>query len=67
MGTLKDSKQINQKFTSKIRKKKIRDSERRRITCLVTVISEWSSYPRGLRFLSELSKTMETVAFVIPA
>ena len=37
------------------------------LTWRVTVISLHSSYPMGLRVLSELSKTMETVAFVTPA
>mmetsp|Transcript_20953 Transcript_20953/g.54507 ORF Transcript_20953/g.54507 Transcript_20953/m.54507 type:complete len:242 (-) Transcript_20953:99-824(-) len=36
-------------------------------TCLVTVISSWSRYPTGLDSLSELSKTIETVALVMPA
>lgn len=37
------------------------------LTCLVTVISSWASNPKGLCFLSELSKVIETEALVIPA
>lgn len=36
-------------------------------TCRVMVISSWVSKPRGLCFLLELSKVMDTVALVIPA
>ena len=37
------------------------------LTCLETVISSKDSYPKGLCFLSVLSKVIVTVALVTPA